>query len=277
MFDYSAVTIDEDTYNSLVSHYSDEIINEYRDALVGENPDIQFASNEENIAYYEKLAEENGVSVNAYNYTAQYYTYTLYDSQSYVPFNENTADEDERGYNYVYGDYTESLAVLKVEDLSNGSPAMNMFIDYSTVDKDISITSTSDVEEDDTTTTSPGDTNVWLLVSSIVLVVAILVAIGALVARDVLKKRKLKNTAGKNTFNFNKNKRYVRSYVKEHGETRVDDGATDGAEGEQPAQEENTAAETQETQPQTEEDASTEQADEQSEKTEQSSDDDKNN
>ncbi len=277
MFDYSAVTIDEDTYNSLVSHYSDEIINEYRDALVGENPDIQFASNEENIAYYEKLAEENGVSVNAYNYTAQYYTYTLYDSQSYVPFNENTADEDERGYNYVYGDYTESLAVLKVEDLSDGSPAMNMFIDYSTVDKDISITSTSDVEEDDTTTTSPGDTNVWLLVSSIVLVVAILVAIGALVARDVLKKRKLNKTAGKNTFNFNKNKRYVRSYVKEHGETRVDDGATEGAEGEQPAQEENTAAETQETQPQTEEDASTEQADEQSEKTEQSSDDDKNN
>ncbi len=236
LFDHSAVTIDEETYASLISHYSDQIIKDYRTALIAADGNIQFNSNEENIAYYEALAAEKGVSVNSYNYFAQYYTYTLYDSQSFVPFNENTADEDQRGYNYVYGDYTESLAVLKVEDISAGSPAMNMFIDYSTTDKDISITSTSDVEEEETTATDPDATNVWLLVSSIVLVIAILVAIGALVARDLLRKRKMKKTAGKNTFNFNKNRRYVRSYVKEHGETRLPDEAegevqnTEGAE-----------------------------------------------
>ena len=288
LFDYSTVSLDESTYTSLVSHYSDEIIRNYQNELIAADSNIQFASNEENIAYYEKLAAEKGVSVNSYNYSAQYYTYTLYDSQSYVPFNENTAAEDERGYNYVYGDYAESLAVLKVEDLaSSGSLAMNMFIDYSTVNKDISITSTSDVEEEETTSPAADATNVWLLVSSIVLVVAILVAIGALVTRDILKKRKFRKTAGKNTFNFKKNKRYVRSYVKEHGETKLDEKIDDAensesaeaqgesAEGEQLADEQTSVSETADEQSGAAEESASDET--QTSQTEDKSDDDKNN
>lgn len=224
LFDYSAVSLDEDTYNSLLSYYTDNIINAYRIALREANPDIQFASNDEGIAYYEELAEENNITVDLYDYDAQYYTYTLYDSATYVPFNEDTAEDDESGYNYAYSDYTESLAVLKVDDsIVTGSPMMNMFIDYSTVDKDISITTTSDVEDDDDHDhTATDETNIWLLTSSIIMVIAILIAIIVLLIRDLRKKFKRRPKVGKNTYNYKKNKRYVRTYVKEHGETPID-------------------------------------------------------
>lgn len=231
LFDYSALSLDEDTYNSLLSYYSDNLIDAYRAALRQANPDITFATNDESIAYYEELAEENDVTVDLYGYEAQYYTYTLYDSLNYVPFNAQTAAEGESGYNYAYSDYSEALAVLRVDDSAvTGSPMMNMFIDYSAVDKDISITSTSDVTDDehdhdhDTTTDS---TNVWLLASSIIMVAAILIAIIVLLIRDLRKRIKSKPQVGKNTYNYKKNKRYVRTYVKEHGETKTDNTPED--------------------------------------------------
>ena len=239
LFDYSAVSLDEDTYTSLLSHYSGEIIEAYRNALRAENPDIVFDSNEENIAYYESLGDK----ISLYDYEAQYYTYTLYDSTAYIPFNEDTAEEGETGYNYSYGEYSEELAVLKVNDTmnaegtdTNGSPMLNMFIDYSTLDKDISITSTSDVTEDEEETTPADATNVWLLASSIIMVVAILIAIAVLIFRDVRKRVRVKTKVGKNTYNYKKNRRYVRTYVKEHGETPVNGDENNSAEGEAPAE-----------------------------------------
>ncbi len=253
MFDYSAVSLDEDTYSSLISHYSGNIIEAYRNALRAADSSIVFDSNDENIAYYEALAAEKGVDVNLYNYIAEYYTYTLYDSTSYIPFNADTAEEGESGYNYAYSDYSEELAVLKVEDMLrydaegnatvSGSPLVNMFIDYSTTDKDISMTNSSDVtdDEEDTTTTPADTTNIWLLVSSIVMVVAILIAIAVLLLRDLRKKVKARPQAGKNTYNYKKNRRYVRTYVKEHGETTVRDenegGETTDGQTDTPAEE----------------------------------------
>ena len=228
MFDYSAVTLDESTYSSLLNHYQSDIADAYRQAIKAADADIVFASNDESIAYYEQIAKELGVSVDKYAYDAQYYTYTLYDSATYVPFNATTAEEGETGYNYAYNDYSEALAVLRVDDSAvNGSPMMNMFIDYSNVDKNISITTTTDVEDDEhdhdhgTTTDS---TNIWLLVSSIVMVAAILIAIVVLLIRDMRKKFKRRPKTSKNTYNYTKNKRYVRTYVKEHGETPADNG-----------------------------------------------------
>ena len=232
MFDYSAVTVDESSYNSLMSEYTQDIIEAYRQAIKAAAPDTVFASNEESIAYYEELAKDLNVTVDLYDYYAQYYTYTLYDSATYVPFNEDVAEEDETGYNYAYGDFEESTAVLKVNDTDrNGAPMMNMFIDYSAVDQNITITSASDVDDDEEEeTTTPTDaTNAWLLASSIALVVAMVAAIAVLLIKDLAKKLKRRPKVAKNTYNYTKNKRYVRTYVKEHGETKP-------AESEQPAE-----------------------------------------
>lgn len=235
LFDYSSISLDADTYSSLLSHYSDNIIEYYRDALIEKDPTIVFDSNEEDIAYYEKLAEDKGLNLEdlIYDYEAQYYTYTLYDSANYVPFNSETAEEGETGYNYSYSEYTEQLAVLKVDDTLNdqgdvkSTAMLGMFIDYSTLDNSITTSSTPDDSEDEDTTTAPADeTNVWLLASSIVMVIAILIAIAVLILRDMRKKFKIRRKAGKNTYNYKKNRRYVRTYVKEHGVQPV--SPTDG-------------------------------------------------
>lgn len=231
LFDYSSVSLDEDTFNGLISNYTDDITDAYRTALRG--IEGGFASNDENIAYYEKLAEEHNIDVDRlYDYEALYYTFTLYDSETFVPFNENLAQEGETGYDYLYSDYEEQLAVLKVDDSSAaGAPMMNMFIDYSATDENISVSTSSDTtddEEDTDATTTPGDTNVWLLASSIAMVATILIAIAVLLIRDLRKKLKAKPQVGWNTYNYKKNRRYVRTYVKEHGETPVtDENVTD--------------------------------------------------
>ncbi len=192
---------------------------------------IQFDSNDENIAYYEALAKEHDITVDLYDYSAQYYTYTLYDSATYIPFNAETAEEDQTGYDYSYSEYGEQLAVLRIdESTKSGTPMLNMFVDYSTTDKDITLASASDVTDDedtDDTTTATDDTNVWLLASSIIMVAAILVAIAVLLLRDLRKKFKRRPQVSKNTFNYTKNKRYVRTYVKEHGETTAPTPQTD--------------------------------------------------
>ncbi|MGN0818550.1 MAG: hypothetical protein ACI4L9_06230 [Candidatus Coproplasma sp.] len=247
MFDYSSLSLDESTFNDLISHYTDEIITAYKANLIESN--VQFDSNNENIAYFEGLTDK----LNTFNYSAKYYTFTLYDSSNYVPFNGDIAEDDETGYDYNYSDYEEQLAFLKIEDLLNdngdvkNSPVMNMFIDYSATDRDIAIGSASDVEEEETEDTTTSDVNVWLLASSIALVAAILLAIIAIIVKDFLKKRKKKSTSGKNSYNYAKNKRYVRKYVKANGEAPVqpeNDQTTAQAEnGEAPAQPENAETE----------------------------------
>jgi hypothetical protein len=221
LFDYSLADLDEDTYNDLVSYYTDGIIEDYRANLNGE-----YASNDKAINYYENLAGTNKST--KYNYLAKYYTYTLYDSTNYLPFNEDTAEDTETGYSYTYSDYAESLAYLRVEDSEATTPSMSMFIDYSTCSQEITIGTAEDVtddDDDDDDTTS--ETNVWLLVSSICLVVALIVAILAILIKDLLKKRKTRKTAGKNNYNYNKNKRYVKKYTKANGAVATDKAVTD--------------------------------------------------
>ena len=222
LFDHSVASVDETTYNSLVSHYTNNIIDEYKSVI-----DTQLADNDGTIADYEKLA---GTKSDIYNYSATYYTYTLYDSATYVPFNAETADEDATGYAYTYSDYTESLGFLKIEDDTIGGDEilMSAFIDYSVVDKSIELSGSTDVEEDTDEDTDDSDTNIWLLAASIAIVIAILIAIIGIVVRDLVKKHRRKKTAGKNSYNFNKNKRYVRKYVKANGEMPElkDEGAT---------------------------------------------------
>ncbi len=60
-----------------------------------------------------------------------------------------------------------------------------------------------------------------MLASSIVLLVAIFIAIAAIFIRDFVKKHAGKKSSGKNSYNLNKNERYVSKYVKANGEAPV--------------------------------------------------------
>lgn len=222
LFDYNSESLSESSYKELVEFYTDAIINEYKKVVTDQPEKLS-----DNIADYEQLAGEKS---DIFNYDAKYYTYTLYDSASYVPFNADTAKENETGYAYNYSDYSESLAYLKVEDFDGSEYSMSAFVDYSNFDKDISLGTQATVDGDDTTntTTNTNDANFWLLLASIILLVAILVALLAIIIKDLVKRLRRNKTAGKNTYNFNKNKRYVRKYVKANGEvTKVEEGEMD--------------------------------------------------
>lgn len=244
IFDYSSISLDQSTYDGLVNKYVEDISAAYREAITEELKD--------NNANLSELQQILGNKLGLYDYIARYYTFSLYDSAAFIPFNGETS-EDGNGYSFDYSESKESIAFLKVRDMSDSSNTLSAFIDYSVLDKDIEIigepTAPDNPSEEPSNTTG---SNFWLLFASIALVVVILVAIAAIFIRDLIKKRKRSKTAGKNSYNFNKNKRYVKKYVKANGdvEAPVDEGEVDQsllsdatneaeapAEAEQPEQE----------------------------------------
>lgn len=217
IFDYSSNTCDQSTFDGLRSAYVNEILADYREKI-----DEVLDDNNASIADFERLAAElNVAKSDIFNYVSTYYTFSLYDSSAFIPFNGETAEKNQSGYSFAYSEYEESLAFLKVDDLRNMT--MSAFIDYSVVDKDIDIIGvpTPPANDDSGTTPETNPTNFWLLAASIILVAAIFVAIAAIFIRFMIKKFSRKRTAGKNSYNFNKNKRYVKKYVKANGEAPV--------------------------------------------------------
>lgn len=213
IFDYSYYTVSDDT---LLSWYETEIIRAYQELLNAKGLLTDISTASENIDYYKALVDKyitdgkiSQSDLETYellnNYTAYYYTYSLYDSANFQPFNKDTADEDATGYDYSVNDYSETLAYLSVKENDN----YLIFADYSTVDQSISIDTATDDTTDTDTTTSDG-TSVWLLVSSIVLVVALLFTLISIYVRDLLKKMRRNKTIGKNNYNQQKRNRYIR-------------------------------------------------------------------
>ncbi|MDE6691406.1 MAG: hypothetical protein K2K04_05485, partial [Clostridia bacterium] len=237
VFDYSDLgsSLDQSAFDGLVNGYANDIIDEYK-----KDVETELKDNDINIVDLETLT---GKKVSLYDYKAAYYTFSLYDSEAFIPFN-GEINTDETGYSFDYTDSKESLTFLKVVD--NGLPygvedtnnpdaiyTMSAFIDYSVIDKDVDIigepTAPGTSDSDNGNNNGSGENiNVWLLASSIILLGAIIIAIAALFIRDFVKKHKGKKSSGKNSYNFNKNKRYVKKYVKANGEAPViDEGDID--------------------------------------------------
>lgn len=234
LFDYNSISLDETTYNTLLNKYKNDIVNDYVETILAKDANTKFDEASDNLNYLEELA---GKKSGLYNYDATYYTFTLYDTANYVPFNEDTADADETGYDYNYSDYSEALSYLRIEDLDNNN--LNMFVDYSTMEQTIPLGTAPDVDEDEDT---PEDTdnglNVWLLASSIALVAAILIVLAFMAIKTLTKNRKHKKTSSKNSYNYNRNKRYVKTYVKANGEAPVAGGKKEESAPAQPVTEE---------------------------------------
>lgn len=206
MFDYSYLTVSDDT---LRTDYENDIIKQYQSELAKIGKLENIASNDKNIAYYEKLAKDNKITVKT-DYEAHYYTYSLYDSADFKPFNKTVADENASGYDYSVSDQSESLAYLRV----NEDDAITVFTDYTNIDKTVTLNEGNDDTTDDDTTTDEedkgSDGSIWLLASSIILVVALVFAIIAIFLKDFIKKRRRNKVTSKNNYNQRRTNRYKR-------------------------------------------------------------------
>ena len=234
LFDYSYYSISDST---IVDKYENDIIEAYQEILEKNNLLENIATSEENINYYKNLVDgyiKDGKiaasALDAYpilkDYTAYYYTFSLYDSANYVPFNADIAEDNQTGYDYTASKYSETLAYLKIKDGNNRI----IFTDYSTIDQSFKI----DTDEDDTDDgkEESDDTSIWLLVSSILLVVALLFTILSILIRDMVKKSKRSKTMGQNNYNPNKRNRYFRKSTAEAASEPADEEVKDESQPE---------------------------------------------
>lgn len=124
---------------------------------------------------------------------ALYYTFTFFDSTSYLRYDVNE-DADEAGNpysDYAQSAYSEQIVFLLFDDLSGedtGTPFRTVFLDYGATDVTVEKSTTSDDSSNTDTTTTSGEVNVWLILSSSLLGVVLVFAIVALIVRRVWKK-----------------------------------------------------------------------------------------
>ena len=191
------------------------------------------------MAFYEelvaKLLESGDITQAQYEnakipeYTANYYAYTLYDSAAYVPFNGETANEGETGYDYsITNDISaEKLAYFTYEDEELNST--NVFVDYSAVDQSISMNSVDDNEEDDEDESETNAGELALYISSIILVVALLITLISLLVRDFLRRRKITAAGNANAKNnYRQRERYIKKLHLVKNDEAEDGEVTDG-------------------------------------------------
>ena len=233
LFDYSYTSVSND---DMKGYYEKEIINAYLNAFAEKDMlgKLKVDTTGKNIAYYEKLAKENNIKIDA-EYTAHYYTYSLYDSANFQPFNKDVASDGATGYDYSVSAQSETLAYLQVKDGNE----YTIFADYSAIDKSISLNNPSDTDTDNKDEDDKGsDGSVWLLISSIVLVIALVFAIIAIFVRDAIKKARRNKVTSKNNYDQRKANRYKKKLHLQTEETiEVDNEAVDGEETTTPVEE----------------------------------------
>lgn len=155
-----------------------------------------------------KKAYENGSLTTSSNANIVYYHYSLYDDSDYAPYD---ADYDTENSGNPYEEYDGTAYENTVAYFAyNDGVTYNTFVDYTTVDKTIS-SSSSDSDTDDTTTTNDSEQNIWLLVSSIILAVALVITLISMLVRKLVANIKKGKLAKKtNNAYSNKRTRYMR-------------------------------------------------------------------
>lgn len=232
IFDYSYTTVSDD---AMKTELEQEIIKAYQNKLALVDGALDgIDTTGKNIAFYEKLAKEHNVTIDK-DYTAHYYTYSLYDSVGFQPFNKTTASEGATGYDYKVEDQTETLAYLSVKDDNE----YTVFADYSATDKTVNLNNPSDdKDDDDTEDNNESDGSIWLLASSIILVIALLFAMVAIFLRDAVKKARRNKVTSKNNYDQRKTNRYKRKlHLKQEEIVEVERENADGNTEETPVEE----------------------------------------
>ena len=130
-----------------------------------------------------------------------YYHFSLYDNENYLPYDED--NELETRENDPYADYdpssySDTVAYLRFNSSLNGYTEYTTFADFGA--SDIAVAeSTGETDKDtDETTGGTTDTNLWLLIPSIVLAAALFVTLISLLLKKVfsnIRKNKVHATA----------------------------------------------------------------------------------
>ncbi len=182
-------------YDTLLSQTKEAML-DYKDAegnypYRAENPKYAADPEHESKQLKDKVAED----------FALYYTFTFYDSPDYLRYDESQ-DEDKLGNpwgSYVQSSHEETLMALALHDdgdvLGSTLPTATLFLSYAS--NEVTVTpdelgdqgsSDSNNNSSSSSTTPSGETNIWLLLSSILLAAALVFAIIAVGVRRLLKK-----------------------------------------------------------------------------------------
>ena len=223
-FDYSNYDIGSSNYSSTLADYEDRIKEIYINLIAEADESVLTTKNlsELNLNELKAMVEELNIAesdvAKAFedakldaNYSADYFTFSWYDSAQYVPFNFETAEAGQTGYDYTASSYSETLIYFSTRDYSDNS--YNIFVDYSAVDQSVSINNAT--EDDDDHDHDDGNKNEgqsgWLLITSIILFVVLIFVLIAMLIRylwkGISKKRSHLQTQ-KN--NYKKRERYIR-------------------------------------------------------------------
>ncbi len=127
---------------------------------------------------------------------AIYYAYSFFDSPSFLRY-DSTLDKDEVGNSYTSyktSSHAEGVAYLYYEDFATASdnPLYTMFVDYSYTEVTVTADSSDSGDNDDNQEENENDTNMWLFVSSLVIAIALIVAVVGLLIQKLVKKAHLK-------------------------------------------------------------------------------------
>lgn len=174
-----------------------------------------------------KLANGTSEKDNLSEAVALYYTFTFYDADFYLRYDENE-DEDKLGNpygSYTQSTYEEQLIWLSLNDkdgsLMNAGPMYAMFLDYTATDVTVTADDLGGTDDTEDTTTNTNNANILLLISSGILAVVLLFVIAAVIVRRVMKKVGKKSVKTKPA----KDKRYRPNELKF---ADADDGSDNG-------------------------------------------------
>lgn len=190
----SYVIFDNFSSTSASSNYStllDEKVQAVKDKLNGEK-----TINDE--GYLSK--EDDLPSGEGYDwFKTLYYTFTFFDSASYIRYDE-TQDEEKLGN--PWGSYKQSgqneqlVHLFFMEDAEGEAPTYNFFLDYSPIETTVTpddLGANDNVDQEDpnaAAATTNGDVNIWLLISSGSLAIVLILVIVIVIVRRLLSKKR---------------------------------------------------------------------------------------
>ena len=247
-FDYSYFSVSESNYSSVLGLYETTIKDVCRDLIITKEGNADKIKADMNVKDYLDLCKELEIEVtaalaaeNLSDVAYAYYTFTLYDSAKFVPFNLETAEAGKTGYDFDISDESEALVYFFVRDGVYNS--YNMFVDYASVDKTVSLADDSaDTDSGDTGGSSSSSADSALLITSIILVVVLIFALLAILIRGLWKKyapARARKDVQKN--NYKKRERYIRRLGLTKNEEPEEEPAS--PDGEEPADSEAPAEE----------------------------------
>ena len=141
-----------------------------------------------------------------------YYHYSLYDHLSYAPYDEDNEYETRDADPYADYDetaYTDEVAYLRFNANDSGYTEYNTFVNYSANEIEVAASSSDSDDETTDSTDNTSDTNLWLLIPSIILAAALFVTLIALLLKKLLGNMR-KNKIRTSTAYDARRTRYIR-------------------------------------------------------------------